>query len=600
MEYRYKHIVVVHGIGDQARNETALGFVNELARALPQGEDYTVKVDNLIESVDSMLGKDTRKECPVQPPQFRFVDNKRQIEFIIGFSEVYWQDITNGYLKENDGQLPLPLFTWARSLNTRLLKDPRTYALAIGAIDNIEKLLGLGRLLAFINKQSARFNEITDKFLGDVQMYTESDILRQRINRRFIDVMDKVEKCISKPHNAGKEDLGKPEIYIVAHSEGTVVTYNSLVDAVACACKVLMDHDQEHEEFRWLNDVLLDTGDGIEATYPNVQPQQRLDKQKESADNVMRWFRQIKGLVTLGSPLDKHYTIWDNCFRRDCLKKCLKNCLKDKSLCPLKGLKEIPWFNYWDHSDPVGFGLNKLFEANKSGDGTEESSDAKKLFSRKYDSGYSRYPVPGVAHVAYWKDPGIYQNIIHEVMELVPGESETVASKLWVQELHKLDYPLYVLIRLATLGIGIFFLYKLLQPNALDSLWESVTGIVPSGLLGITGGQLIYVISVISIVPSLLALKWLPCLYRNVPGETFQNSLRNAHRLFLGVWVAWVIYLCLAVGKGTEVELKDWLGYGMGLVATVFAWMLHSRVHLGLVQMWRYTKGKGTGLKDVD
>lgn len=586
--YKYKHLVVVHGVGDQARNETALGFVNELVRALPQGDNYTVEVDNLIESVDPMLGTGTREEGQeraFRPSQFRFVDNKRHIQFIVGFSEVYWQDITNDYLKANDNQLPLPLFTWARSVNTRFLKDPGKYALAMEAIDNLEKLLGLvGRLAAFY-KQSEIFVNIVNKFLGDVQMYTESDNLRGLINGRFINVLRRVEKFSEDTRN--KYGIQDPEIYIVAHSEGTVVTYNGLVEAMEYSCKVLAEPGKEHEECRRLNMMSFSTGKGTNAVGSEVELEQRLRKQKESAEDVLRWFRQIKGLVTLGSPLDKHYTVWSNRFRGDCL--------KGMSLDPLRKGEEIPWFNYWDRSDPVGYGLNKLFEPNESKDGSKEPSDATKLFCRKYDLGFSRYPVPGLAHVDYWKDQGIYQNVIHEVMGLVPDQSETVTSKTWVQALHQLDWPLYVLVRLATLGAGVFFLYKLLQPDVLNGLRKAIpAGIVPAGLLSMTADPLDYAIPII--VP-LLGLKGLRYWYRKVQGE-FQKGLRRTHLMLSVVWVAWVVCLCLVVGESAKMEFKDWLGYWMGLATTACVWMLHGRMHLGLLQMWRYTRGDGTGDED--
>lgn len=588
MEYRYKHIIVVHGVGDQARNETALGFVNELIRALPQGDDYTVEVDNLIESVDPMLGTGARKEGQeraFRPSQFRFVDNKRQIQFIVGFSEVYWQDITNDYLKANNNQLPLPLFTWARSVNTRFLKDPGKYALAMEAIDNLQKLLELvGRLAAFY-KRSEIFVNITNKFLGDVQMYAESDSLRGVINGRFINVLQRIEKFSEETRK--KYGIEDPEIYIVAHSEGTVVTYNSLVEAVEYSCKVLAEPGKEHEECRWLSMMSFSTGKGTNMVESKIEREQRLDKQRESAEDVLRWFRQIKGLVTLGSPLDKHYTVWSNRFRGDCLKGI--------SLGPLGQRKKIPWFNYWDRSDPVGYGLNKLFEPNESKDGPTEPSDATKLFYRKYDLGFSRYPIPGLAHVDYWKDQGIYQNVIHDVMGLVPDKSETVTSKTLVQALHRLDWPLYVLVRLVTLGVGVVFLYKLLRPDVLDGLREAIRArIVPAGPLGMTRATLDYAILIL--VP-LLGLKGLRYWYRKAQGE-FQKCLRRAHQLLSVAWVAWVVYLCLVVGKGAEMQFKDWLGYWMGLVITGFVWMLHSQVHLGLLQMWRYTRGDGTGDED--
>jgi hypothetical protein len=32
------------------------------------------------------------------------------------------------------------------------------------------------------------------------------------------------------------------------------------------------------------------------------------------------------------------------------------------------------------------------------------------------------------------------------------------------------------------------------------------------------------------------------------------------------------------------------MGYGIGLFATVLLWKLHTSVHQGLVQLWRYTR----------
>jgi hypothetical protein len=54
----------------------------------------------------------------------------------------------------------------------------------------------------------------------------------------------------------------------------------------------------------------------------------------------------------------------------------------------------------------------------------------------------------------------------------------------------------------------------------------------------------------------------------------------------------------LALHTEDQLEVKDFIGYVTGFVVTVLAWRLHTCVHKGLVQMWRYTKGLGTCAKD--
>src|SRR5216684_8514680 len=65
--YTHIHICVVHGIGNQVPNETALNFMNHCLRALPQGSGYSVEVDNLIESVD-----DVSSAAPANAPSRSF------------------------------------------------------------------------------------------------------------------------------------------------------------------------------------------------------------------------------------------------------------------------------------------------------------------------------------------------------------------------------------------------------------------------------------------------------------------------------------------------------------------------------------------------
>jgi hypothetical protein len=422
--------------------------MNNFLRALPESRGCELEVDNLIESVDPPANATAANGAPARfaPAFVRF--QKGNDRFLIGFSEVYWQDITNSYLMGEKKDPPIPVFVWAHSVNARMLKHGRMFHIAREAIDNLEGLLGLARTISLLYKKSGVLVDTLNRFLGDVQMYAESDVIRGRINQRFKDVAARVQQC-NKDLSQRFQMSGPPEIYVVAHSEGTVVSYSSLVEAA-------------------------------EAKAP--------------------WFDCVRGLVTLGSPIDKHYTIWRKRFRTD-------------DFAGLTRETRVPWFNYWDVSDPVGYGLSVLQSE------TGHDTDADKLFSIQYDTPFIRYPIPGLAHVGYWTDRDLHRHIIHYAMGLLQpaqdGQVEPLKNR-WFGKGHIqdiFDRSAYAFVRLATIAVIGFFVVKLLQSLA---------------------------------------------------------------------------------GLG---EIKNTLGYAMGLGVGLLIWNLHTKVHKGLVQMWRYTKGAGTSAR---
>jgi len=416
LPYVYKHLVIVHGIGEQVPNETSLNFMNNFLRALPVGPGYQLEVDNLIGSLKTPVKKADQKEgSHASPGRFEpsfavFTDASRksqdagqQRKIVIGFSEVYWQDITGEFLKEYHGAPPAPIFVWARSINTRLIREGRVFYTVRDAVDNLEAILKIVEKLALIFKQSKAFIDIINHFLGDVQMYTESQEIRQRINARFADVLARVPDAAARASQRFDATFDRPDIYVIAHSEGTVVSYGSLVDAAA-------------------------------------------------APERPEWFSFVRGLVTLGSPLDKHYSIWRNCFE---LHRYKGEPLPDK----------IRWFNYWDVSDPVGYGLSQLQP--QPGLDPAKDSDAAKLFTICYDRGFARYLVPGLAHVGYWEDADIHENIIDKVTGIGTTRSDTLVESKWfghgnIQE--RAAWVAYFLLRAVTLAAIFYFVCKLCAP----------------------------------------------------------------------------------------------------------------------------------------
>jgi hypothetical protein len=516
----YKHLAIVHGIGDQVPNETSLIFMNSFLRALPTGPGYELQVDNLIGSLTLPGKAEETAGGPESPKRFEpsvavFTDHLNKRKAVIGFSEAYWQDITTGYIEANKGAPPIPIFVWANSINTRLLRDGRRFYTVRDAIDNLDAILKNVAQLATIFKQSATFLKIVNQFLGDVQMYTESAEVRAQINARFADTLQRVPKSyldIVSKHLA--EAWPPPEIYVVAHSEGTVVAYESLVKAA-------------REE-----------------------------------DNP--WFRHVKGLVTLGSPLDKHFTIWNNCFK-----------LHRYAGPPLE--EKIRWFNYWDVSDPVGYSLHALHPE-------RSDTDAGKLFTVRYDSGFARYAIPGLAHVQYWTDDGIQENIIDQVMGLGTTRADTTVKSRWfgakgIQS--GAAWGAYCLLRAITVALLFYFACHLLSwlPNTHPLEWLDQAPLPWK-----------FANDAFWLAAPLLAGKALWELFARNTGWLGKAGLW-LRDIDAALWMAALAGLAWNRSGGEPLQVKDLIGYLTGLVTTGLLWRIHTRVHKGLFQMWRYTRG---------
>ncbi len=295
------------------------------------------------------------------------------------------------------------MFTWAQSINSRIHGNKREGESLSGwreAINNAEKLLDLANQLALISKKSKLFGTILCHFLGDVQMYAEVNPIHTAVNGVFAAALDDIADTRDKikDENGAKVTFASRQTYIVAHSEGTVVSWKSLM---------------------------------LAAEAP-AQP---------------AWLQEIEGLVTLGSPIDKHHLFWGE-----------QNFPPD---IKTPQAKKIPWWNFWDYSDPVAHSLHSIFPGPDPAENNQ--------FKRIYDAGFARYPVPGVAHVDYWTDTYIYHRIIEEVMKIPAGYTRQqlkTNSRWWGQWLLMQTGNLvsYCLGRAAEAVAVVYFLTHLIDP----------------------------------------------------------------------------------------------------------------------------------------
>lgn len=620
--YTYKHIVIVHGMGEAAPNETALGFMNEFIRALPDGEGYSVDVFNFVQSVDDIKEakeiEPTDEDAPLRPrrsftPAYIIFKNGNT-NHVIGFSEVYWKQIPDHYLEQNGGHLPIPISTWAHSINTRFMRGEirsggkkkslkknydihRRFRKINEVIDNVEKMLKILTRLAAIYKKSGELASVTRNYLGDVQMYAESDEIRQQINNRFLNVMSRIglfsketAEELKRRHGNEFRDFEEREIYVVAHSQGTVISYNSLVQAAM----LIERTDKQREEFPGLferEEKLIEEikKEALERAKDKAGKKAGREAAEiaEKEAKAIDWLPKVKGLVTFGTPIDKFYTIWENRFRRDNLKN--------------ERPEKIPWFNFWDHSDPFAYGLKVLFTKEDRSD--DPNTDAKKLFNIIDDRGFSRYFIPALAHTKYWKDEAIYKDIIYRVMKLSKEDNPPTAVKTRrrVQINRWLAYVGYFLGRIATLFFIVVFLNRFLYP--LHKSWIRQSSEADS-----IGQWIFFVAAFIAPFAIIWALEEISFLCASL----WEKFIKWVRKFFVVGWWVWAFILCIMLspisekfiepfyenGKETIPTVTDRVGYLTSLVVLCLIWKLHTALHRGLVQMWQYTLGENTEHKE--
>ena len=291
----------------------------------------------------------------------------------LGLAEIYWADLPRGLAK--DGYTLEETKAWAETIVERLqcrqhkrLKRP---ALTLGAktlrlpktlwktpdlelsraefktvkqvlTEMIESIGILEHLVAWLEKSTKfRFplKQVLIDYVDDVQVVAEYRQLREQILKEFYLVMGGIIKASPAC-----------EIYIVAHSEGTVVSFLALLQALKSA----------------------------------------------PGDPRYDWVQNVKGFMTFGSPIGKHLALWPELWTDF-----------EATRVRWRDLKKIPWFNYYDYGDPIGFELNiaRRWMADKAQKPPFE-------FPSANDIGFSRYPFPGKAHNDYWRDDVVFQHFI--------------------------------------------------------------------------------------------------------------------------------------------------------------------------------------------
>jgi hypothetical protein len=319
--------------------------------------------------------------------------------------------------------------------------------LASEVLDEVIETVYVLENLTFLADKAGLFTfdlrSVLEAYLGDVQIVTEFATYRNDIIGNFHSALENI--ITLHP---------KARIHIVAHSEGTVVSFLALLLAMSG------------------KQVIPKRGSDLARV---------LDADVNDAGSPLRWLRNIRGFMTIGSPIDKHLLLW----RR------LWTDLDPQKANPLFTGERIRWRNYYDFGDPIGFKLETArdwLELKQC-----EAFDFCGCKDCLHDIGFARYFLPGKAHNDYWDDPAVFEHFIRQaVMPIKEGEDPARLPKLpelndrwWVKVLSPLlPYALSGLL----LFVGAWMLYRAVADYANAEL-EPFQQYVRYTLLGLPVAQ---------------------------------------------------------------------------------------------------------------
>ena len=550
-------IVAVHGIGQQSRYSTVRNVATRLAAS------------------KTLLAGSPDPVRPVAPqPLGYFHSEVRGITLATllddaaflgdtalaatGFAEIFWADIPEKAVDEGStleetkawartvvaraqalwirdhqsgaakqGSTPGQTNTWPRLAKARALvmrmrpsSVPPDFGLAAEVLDEILETVYVLENLLFLADKAGVFKfdlaEVLEDYLGDVQIVTEFADYRTDIVGRFHQAMADIYE-----EQRGKGN-GEVRLHIVAHSEGTVISFLGLLQAMS-------------------GQQLLEKADS-----PGARPL------LENTDGVPEWLKHVHGYMTIGSPIDKHLLLWPR----------LWSALNPSHADRVLPAGQIRWRNYYDYGDPVGF---KLDTARRWLD--QQGSKAFQFCgcpAHRHDIGFARYLLPGKAHNDYWNDSDVFEHFIDDVIRIPKKDDPPARRPIDKPAIRLLSPVLPYVFSTALLVIGVYLLSKamgnFLHPD--DPLTKyfliSAIGVEPTP--GVSRGVLF--LNTLGIAGLIAGTTLFARFPRLAAGRRWKVA--GAIAFVIG----WVLYATLASGPSRMeigsifLRLPDWLRFG--------------------------------------
>ena len=130
-----------------------------------------------------------------------------------------------------------------------------------------------------------------------------------------------------------------------------------------------------------------------------------LRRETDSQGLDLSWIDRVRSFSTLGCPIDKHLILFPEMwyhFSHHTTWHAPPN--------------HIRWRNYYDFADPVGYDLDTA-RTQLAAWGCLAFE-----FEKQHDHGFRRYPLPGIAHLDYFKDDKLFRHLIQDAVEGLPAD----------------------------------------------------------------------------------------------------------------------------------------------------------------------------------
>jgi hypothetical protein len=395
--------IAVHGVGDQKQFDTVQATARQIIRVTSGQAGQLLSLGTFSSSAGAAAP-------PLPPHAFYFQPSDKGD---LGFVEVYWADLCRdvqraGYRLEEGVPWAQTLVDRVKALKASAARgnpdpDYELIRAVIGEMGSGLQLLGwLSSLAPKLQLPTFDVDDIVDQYLGDVQFVAEFGDVRDKILARFSATLDNM--ITSGTLVAGDD------IYLITHSEGTVVTLLGLLTAMTGPTKPV-------------------------------------------------WLDYIRGWMTIGSPIDKHLILWPDLW---------KAFLDGPKHWPSQ---PIVWWNYSDYGDPIGYELNstrawmrgcgptgvpwtRAFQFEKQATPLTDGRYVE-VPENIYETIFNRYPWPGKAHVDYWTDDGVFNHFHATVVQR--RTVDRITDRPWTLAT---SYGVPYLMAFVVLGAGMFFLDK--------------------------------------------------------------------------------------------------------------------------------------------
>ena len=359
-------IVLVHGIGEQKRFEHLSTEVLEIIRSLKTDKNIDqVSVQPHVTQDAEYAAENqiwlSEDGAPLQIDFFHSINNEK-VQKSLFIHEVWWADLDNKstlwewirfyfwvcslwvFERYNKSDLPGAAALQVPSSLFDPKKDflVRLRLAAVGLVFLLASF-SLIPMAYFLRKIGLNFfrADILFQYLGDVKLY--QDFLRVNgatltdfgipprysIRRRMVQVL--VDAC----------SLNYDRWYVLAHSLGSVVAWNGLMETEHCLPNYL--NEKTWKKCLQKEGLVIQLADKENTN--DMRPARPLwikDDQAALSRNVL--FEKLRGFVTYGSPLDKFAYLWG-------------------AIVPINPQKPVfadkfEWLNIFDHTDPVAASLD--------------------------------------------------------------------------------------------------------------------------------------------------------------------------------------------------------------------------------------------------